>query len=153
VKRPIILLILLCALLLIALPLAQYVLKNNEAGKSGRCGQCGMELSRFGKTRYEIYWIDGTMTTTCGVQCGLTQHFLHQNRFKSAVAKDYFDGSAFDARRGYYVFGSRVLSDMAPGFIAFRSLADAERFRAESGGEVLGFAEALSVRDERKVNR
>ncbi len=118
-----------------------------------RCGQCGMNLSKFVKTQYEIQWIDGTVTKTCGVQCGLTQQILHKDRFKSSVAKDYVTGQSFDAKAGVYVFGSKVVADMAPGFIAFRQRADAERFQKESGGRALSFDEALSLWSERRKAR
>lgn len=118
-----------------------------------RCGQCGMDLSRFSRTRYEILWTDGTVTKTCGVQCGLTQQILHKNRFKSSVARDYITGRIFNAQTGFYVFGSKVVPDMAPGFIAFQNRSDAEKFRNESGGKVLAPDEALSVWIERKVRR
>ena len=97
--------------------------------------------------------MDGSATKTCGVQCGLTQQILHREKFKSAVAKDYFTGNIFDAQKGYFVFGSRILTDMAPGFIAFQSRSDAAKFQKESGGKVMRFDEALSAWTERKVRR
>jgi copper chaperone NosL len=116
-----------------------------------RCGQCGMDLSKFTKTQYEIHWIDETVTKTCGVQCGLTQQILHKDRFKSSMAKDYRTGKLFDAKAGLYVFGSKVVADMAPGFIAFQQRTDAEAFQKESGGRVLSFDEALALWSERKA--
>jgi hypothetical protein len=110
-----------------------------------RCGQCGMDLSGFRRTVYEIRWTDGTATKTCGVQCGLTQQVLHRDRFKSSVAKDFFTGKPFNAQIGHYVSGSRMVADMAPGFIAFLQRSDAEKFRKESGGQVLSFEDALSA--------
>ena len=118
-----------------------------------RCGQCGMDLSKFRKTQYEIRWADGTVTKTCGVQCGLTQHILHPDKFKSSVAKDYVSGNPFDARKGYYVFGSKVVADMPPGFLAFERRAEAEKFQKQNGGRVLDFEEALSLWNERKARR
>jgi hypothetical protein len=118
-----------------------------------RCGQCGMDLSGFRKTQYEIQWTDGTVTKTCGVQCGLTQQILRRDRFKASIAKDYLAGVPFDARTGYYVFEGKIIADMAPGFIAFRLRADAEKFQKVSGGRVLSFGEALSVWTERKARR
>ncbi len=117
-----------------------------------RCGQCGMDLSNFGRTQFEIRWTDGSVTKTCGVQCGLTQQLLHQDKYTSSVAKDYHTGSFFDARIGYYLFGSRDVPDMAPGFIAFRQRADAEKSQKESGGQIMSFDESLSAWAERKAD-
>ncbi len=116
-----------------------------------RCGQCGMDLSRYGRTAFEIRWTDGSVTKTCGVQCGLTQHLLHRDKYKSSLAKDYYTGRLFDASVGYYIFGSKVVPDMAPGFIAFRQRSDAEKFRMESGGQIMSFDESLSAWAERKA--
>ena len=93
-----------------------------------RCAQCGMDLSKYQRTQYEIHWTDGTTKIMCGVQCGLTQQILHRDKFKSSVAKDYYSGRLFDAAKGFYVFGSKIIADMAPGFIAFEQRADAEKF-------------------------
>ena len=118
---------------------------------AGRCGQCGMDLSKYDRTLFEIRWTDGSVTKTCGVQCGLTQQLLHRDRYQSSVAKDYYAGSLWDAALGYYVFGSRIVPDMAPGFIAFRQRSDAEKFRMESGGQIISFDESLSAWAERKA--
>ena len=117
-----------------------------------RCGQCGMDLSKFRRTQYEIRWTDGTITRTCGVQCGLTQQVLHRQKFKSATAKDFYTGNPFDPGTGFFVSGSKVIADMAPGFIAFRLRMDAEKFQQESGGKVMNFGEALSAWTERKAD-
>jgi nitrous oxide reductase accessory protein NosL len=78
---------------------------------------------------------------------------LHRPKYVSSVAKDYFSGSTFDAQTGYYVFSSRIIADMAPGFIAFKQRADAEKFQKESGGQIMSYSEALSIWAERKANR
>jgi len=124
-----------------------------NAAEPERCGQCGMELSKYLRTRYEITWSDGTVMRTCGVQCGLTQQLKHGDKFRSSVAKDYMTGKLFDARQGYYVFSSRVLADMAPGFIAFETKENADNFQKENGGKVLSFDESLAVWRERKTKR
>lgn len=118
-----------------------------------RCGQCGMDLSKYQRTQYEIRWTDGSVTKTCGVQCGLTQQLLHGDKYKSSVAKDYYTGSLLDAPTGYYVFGSKIVADMAPGFIAFQQRADAEKFQKESGGQIMSFDESLSAWAERKARK
>lgn len=97
--------------------------------------------------------MDGTTTKTCGVQCGLTQQILHSGKFKSSVARDYYSGRLFDAARGFYVFGSKIIADMAPGFIAFEQSSDAEKFQKDAGGRVISFEEALSSWSERRKRR
>jgi hypothetical protein len=118
-----------------------------------RCGQCGMDLSKFRRTQYEIRWTDGSVTKTCGAQCGLTQQILHRDKFSCSMAKDYYTGDIFDARTGFYVFGSKVVPDMAPGFVAFQMRAGAEKFQKESGGQIMSYEESLSAWAERKAHR
>jgi nitrous oxide reductase accessory protein NosL len=78
---------------------------------------------------------------------------LHRDKFKSSVARDYSSGNLFDARTGFYVFGGKVVPDMAPGFIAFQKRADAEKFQKESGGRIMNYEESLSAWAERKARR
>jgi len=118
-----------------------------------RCGQCGMDLSKYGKTVYEIRWTDGTLTRTCGVQCGLTQQIKHREKFKSSTAKDYWSGQSLDARTGFYVFSSSLVPDMAPGFIAFRYREGAEKFQKQSGGQVTDFNAALVLWEKWRSKR
>jgi hypothetical protein len=122
------------------------------ANVPGRCVQCGMDLSNFWRTQYEIHWKDGTVVKTCGVQCGLTQQILHRDKFQSSTAKDYVTGKSFNARTGYYVFKSKVVPDMGPGCIAFELRAGAEKFQKEFGGRVFSFDEALSLWAEGKAH-
>jgi len=112
-----------------------------------------MDLEKYRRTQYEILWKDGTTSKTCGVQCGLTRQLLHIDRFRSATARDYGSGEILDAQTGFYVFGSRTVPDMAPGFIAFRDRSRAEAFREETGGTVLDFEEALNAWKERSIKR
>jgi len=139
--------------ILLAAVLAVSFLSCRPATEMERCAQCGMDLEKYRRTQYEILWTDGTTSKTCGVQCGLTQQLLHIDKFRSAKARDYGSGEIFDARTGYYVFESRTVPDMAPGFIAFRDRSRAEAFGEETGGIVLDLEEALNTWKERNIKR
>ncbi len=50
-------------------------------------------------------------------------------------------GHWFDARKGFYVIGSKRHGSMGPTFASFAAQADAGKFAAEFGGKVHAFAE------------
>ena len=110
-----------------------------------RCVQCGMDLTKYPHSLYIIQWKDGTVTRTCGVQCGLTQHLMNRDAFKSSSATDLITNREFPAADGFYVFKSSVTTDMGPGFIAFKDRMNAEKFQNGFGGEVVTYPEALKI--------
>jgi nitrous oxide reductase accessory protein NosL len=119
-----------------------------------RCVQCGMDLNKYPHSLYVIQWKDGTVVKTCGVQCGLTQHLMHPDGFKSSTATDLITNREFPAAEGFYVFKSSVTTDMGPGFIAFKERTNAEKFQKGFGGEVMTYPEALEIWAEiKKVGR
>jgi nitrous oxide reductase accessory protein NosL len=52
-------------------------------------------------------------------------------------------------KKGFYVYKSSVITDMAPGFIAFKKKSDAEKFAKGFGGRVITYEEALEIWKER----
>ena len=137
-------------LLFLILPIVIFVSTLASAGEAGKCIQCGMHLANYPHTVYVITWKDGTTSETCGVQCGLTQHLIHSEKFKSAVARDLLSNRPFDVGSGHFVFGSVAITDMAPGFIGFKDKANAERFQRGFGGEVVLYQDALRLWKEKR---
>ena len=115
------------------------------AGGVERCIICGMDVSKYPHTRYVVETIDGKKYTTCGVQCGLTLHLRFKDKWKSATAADLLSNRPFDVKKGFYVYKSSVITDMAPGFIAFKRRTDAEKFAKGFGGQVVTYEEALGI--------
>ncbi len=48
-------------------------------------------------------------------------------------------------KKGFYVYKSTVITDMAPGFISFVTRANAEKFQKGFGGKVVTYQEALEI--------
>ena len=115
------------------------------AGAPERCIVCGMVLSEYPHTRYLIKTTDGKKYGTCGVQCGLTLHLRFEDKWKSATAADLLSNRSFDVKKGFYVYKSSVITDMAPGFIAFKRRVNAEKFAKGFGGQVVTYKEALEI--------
>jgi nitrous oxide reductase accessory protein NosL len=115
------------------------------AQSSGKCVKCGMDLSKYPHTKYVVMTTDGQEHPTCGVQCGLSLHVRFQDKWKSAKATDILSNRPFEAGKGFYVHKSSVITDMAPGFIAFNLRPNAERFSQGFGGQVVTYEEALEI--------
>ena len=115
------------------------------SGEIKRCQVCGMDVSKYPHTKYVLTTKEGEEVFTCGVQCGLTFHLRLKEKFKSAMASDLLNNRPFDAQKGFYVYKSTVITDMAPGFIAFATKANAEKFKKGFGGKVVTYQEALEI--------
>ncbi len=110
-----------------------------------RCIVCGMDVSKYPHTKYVVTTTEGEEFVTCGAQCGLTLHLRLKGKFKSSTATDLLSNRSFDAQKGFYVYKSTVITDMAPGFIAFVTRANAEKFQKGFGGKVVTYQEALEI--------
>jgi len=110
-----------------------------------RCIVCGMDVTKYSHTKYMVTTTEGKEFITCGVQCGLTLHLRLKEKFKSATATDLLSNRSFDAQKGFFVYKSTVITDMAPGFISFVTRANAEKFQQGFGGKVITYQEALEV--------
>jgi nitrous oxide reductase accessory protein NosL len=115
------------------------------AGEVKRCNVCGMDVSKYPHTKYVVKTTDGKEFITCGAQCGLTLHLRLKEKFKSATATDLLSNRSFDAQKGFYVYKGTVITDMAPGFIAFSTNEKAEKFAKGFGGKVVTYQEALEI--------
>ena len=110
-----------------------------------RCIVCGMDVTKYPHSRYIVETNDGKKYYTCGVQCGLTLHIRFKEKWKSAMASDLLSNQLFDVFKGFYVYKSTVITDMSPGFIAFKKKQDADKFAKGFGGKVFNYKEALKV--------
>jgi len=116
-----------------------------NADKIERCLVCGMDVSKYTHVKYVVTTTDGKQYITCGVQCGLTLHLRLKNKFQSATATDLISHRPINAKKGFYVYKSSVITDMAPGFIAFKRRENAEKFSKGFGGQVVTYNEALEI--------
>ena len=121
------------------------IISLSWSGEIKRCIICGMDVSKYPHTKYVVTTTEGKDFVTCGVQCGLTLHLQLKEKFKSATASDLLSNRSFDAQKGFYVYKSTVITDMAPGFISFITKANAEKFQKGFGGKVVTYQEALEI--------
>ncbi len=115
------------------------------AEKPPHCSLCGMDLNKYTHVRYTVSTTDGQEITTCGVQCGLILQMNLGTSFKSAIATDLFSHKIIPSDKAWYVYRSKIITDMSPGFIAFASRDHADRFVKGFGGTVLNLQQALDT--------
>ena len=118
------------------------------SGEIRRCIVCGMDISKYPHTKYVVTTKEGEEFSTCGVQCGLTLHLRLKEKFKSATATDLLSNRSVDAQKAFFIYKSTVITDMAPGFIAFATKTNAEKFQKGFGGQVVSYQEALEIRKD-----
>ncbi len=109
------------------------------------CSVCGMDVSRYVHVKYVVTTTEGRTYPTCGVQCGLTLQIRLSNEFKSAMATDLITHREVETKKAFYVYKSSVITDMAPGFVAFSNREKAENFAKGFGGKVVTHQEALEI--------
>lgn len=133
-----------CSLLLVFVAIL-FLASSISAWAVKRCIVCGMDVSKYPHTRYVVKTTDGKEYVTCGAQCGLTLHLRFKDKWKSATASDLLSNRPFDVKKGFYVYKSSVITDMAPGFIAFKRRVNAEKFAKGFWGKVVTYQEALEM--------
>lgn len=116
---------------------------NVNAGERNGCVLCGMYLTDYTHVKYTVTDLSGKKYVTCGVQCGLILQLNLKKKFQAATMTDLFSHKSIPAEKGWYVYRSSVITDMAPGLIGFRDKTRAEQFIKGFGGELLNYQQAL----------
>ena len=111
------------------------------------CKLCGMYIDLYQATSATLTSRDGSMEKTCGVadMLRMVTDTGGPGDFSSVTVHDWASGSEVAAANAVYVVGSDKVPDMIPNFIAFASEDAARAFRAEHGGEILTFDQALQA--------
>ena len=112
--------------------------------------------------------VAGASKTACCARCGMHFQLLRPGEVRAAFARDFYSGSEIPAENAFYVEGGNeeycahvqpverkeiqgtaelAYDRCTPPLVAFAKVTDAEKYRAEHGGRLLAYAEALeSVR-------
>ena len=118
------------------------------------CPICGMSLKQYYKTSHGAILEDGTATQYCSIRCLAADWSRIEHRVKKVVVTDVKSEKLIDAKRAFYVIGSKVPGTMsAISKLAFENENDATAFAKENGGEVamfdVAFAKArVSLQDD-----
>ena len=131
------------------------------------CARCGMDRGKFGHSRMLVEYDDKSHVATCSIHCAAKDMVNSLDKSPAAVkVADYHTRELIDADKAVWVLGGKVSGVMtARAKWAFAGQAEAERFVAANGGEIVTYAKALDaaydemeqdsrmIREKRKMKR
>lgn len=113
------------------------------------CPVCGMKLESFYKTNHAVELKNGSKKQYCSIRCLVVDFPNLEGQIKKIMVVDASSERLIDAKKAVYVLGSSVPGTMTKtSKIAFANMADAEKFKAEFGGEITNFDKAFASAQE-----
>mgnify|MGYP000600234239 CR=1 FL=1 len=108
------------------------------------CPICGMNLTHNYKTSHGVILSDGTAKQYCSIRCLASDWGVIESRVEKVVVIDAKSEKLIDAKKAFYVVGSKVPGTMSMvSKLAFEHEADAKAFVKEEGGEITTFDKAF----------
>lgn len=109
------------------------------------CAVCGMNLVMFYKTNHAATDSNGTVRQYCSLHC-LTNDLRHGAELQNPKVVDVSSLKFIPVQEAYYVVGSKKHGTMSHvSKYAFKSLADAKKFQAKNGGDIVDFYSAWQL--------
>jgi nitrous oxide reductase accessory protein NosL len=141
-------LVLLCTLWLAgAAGLAVAVEQMADIAQHASCEYCGMKRQMFAHSRMLIEYNDGSSVGLCSLHCGALDLANQLDKIPQAIkVGDYDSKELINAEEATWVLGGSVQGVMTGrAKWAFAGKAEAEKFVAANGGEVVDFETAISA--------
>ncbi len=111
------------------------------------CVRCGMNLIRFYKTSHTSEH-EGTHYQYCSIHC-LEEHLGEGVTLKNPKVVDVSSLELISVSEAHYVVGSSKRGTMTrTSKYAFKNLKDAQKFKAQYGGEIMNFSSARKIAQE-----
>ena len=140
---------------------------QDDIKKHPSCKYCGMDREKFAFSRMLIEYEDGTSEGTCSLHCLAVELALNIDKTPKAIlVGDLNTKKLIDAEKGFWVMGGKKMGIMTKrGKWAFAKKEDAEKFKAENGGDATTFdlaikaayedmdADTKMIRERRKMKR
>jgi nitrous oxide reductase accessory protein NosL len=141
-KKLSMLMIMMVCVLITAMAFAQDDIKNHPS-----CKYCGMDREKFGHSRMLIEYEDGTSLGTCSLHCMAVELAIHIDKTPKAVlVGDFNSKTLIDADKASWVIGGSKMGVMTKrAKWAFGKKEDAEKFKAENGGDLASFEQAIKA--------
>jgi nitrous oxide reductase accessory protein NosL len=123
---------------------------ENELEKYAKCPYCGMDRTKYHHSRHLVHYDDGLVDATCSIHCMAISLSLNIDRGPKAIyAADFGSDKEIkplvNVDEASYLIGSKLKGTMTVNSkMAFASADAAKAAQAESGGDLVGFDEALS---------
>ncbi len=111
------------------------------------CKYCGMDREKFGHSRMLVEYDDGTSLGTCSLHCLAVELALNIDKTpKTIFVGDYNSKTLIDAEKTFWVIGGNKMGVMTKrAKWAFARKEDAEKFKAENGGDIASFEQAVKA--------
>jgi nitrous oxide reductase accessory protein NosL len=141
-KKLSMLMIMMVCVLITAMAFAQDDIKNHRS-----CKYCGMDREKFGHSRMLIEYEDGTSLGTCSLHCMAVELAIHIDKTPKAIlVGDFNSKTLIDAEKASWVIGGNKMGVMTKrAKWAFGKKEDAEKFKAENGGDLASFEQAIKA--------
>ncbi len=111
------------------------------------CKYCGMDREKFGHSRMLIEYEDGTNLGTCSLHCLAVELALNIDKTpKTIFVGDYNSKTLIDAEKAFWVIGGSKMGVMTKrAKWAFARKEGAEKFKADNGGDIVSFEQAVKA--------
>ena len=141
-KKSCILMTVALCLLITAVAFAQEDIKKYPA-----CKYCGMNREQFAHSRMLVEYDDGTAEGTCSLHCMAVELALHIDKTPKTIwVGDLNDKKLIDAEKASWIIGGNKMGVMTKrAKWAFGKKEDAEKFKAENGGDLASFEQAVKA--------
>lgn len=107
-----------------------------------RCLACYGSLNP--RTQVVLHWSDGSQRLACCPHCGLMALARSAEAITSILVTDFLFGRTVNGRSAAYLAAPEIAICCTPAVLAFEALADAQRFQAGFGGEIVDLDGALA---------
>jgi len=123
------------------------VFAQDDIKKYPSCKYCGMDREKFGHSRMLIEYDDGTSLGTCSLHCMAVELAIHIDKTPKAIlVGDYNSKTLLDAEKATWIIGGNKMGVMTKrANWAFEKKEDAEKFKAENGGDLASFEQAIKT--------
>ncbi len=120
---------------------------QDDVKKYPSCKFCGMDREKFGHSRMLLEYEDGTSLGTCSLRCMAVELAIHIEKTPKAIlVGDYNLRTLIDAEKASWVIGGSKMGVMTKrAKWAFEKKEGAEKFKAENGGDLASFEQAVKA--------
>ena len=120
---------------------------HEDIKKYPSCKYCGMDREKFGHSRMLVEYDDGTSLGTCSLHCMAVELAIHIDKTPKAIlVGDYNLKTLMDAEKATWIIGGNKMGVMTKrAKWAFEKKEDAEKFKAENGGDLASFEKTIKA--------
>ena len=118
---------------------------QDDIKKYPSCKYCGMDREKFAHSRMFVEYDDDSSEGTCSLHCMAVEFALHIDKTpKSILVGDFYEKKLIDVEKASWIIGGNKMGVMTKrAKWAFGKKEDAEKFKAENGGDLASFEQAI----------